>query len=118
MWRLLVRRDSLCVDQACHLSLPLPGRARVVGDNLAVIRYCAGTARLRRVSMQAHLEIALGQVLDKSWALEWQAVRRRLNKQSDELATQGVFWAAEKRDAGHAEMVVSVTWLAEARPEQ
>ena len=31
--------------------------ARVVGDNLAV---SAGTARLRNVEMQAHLEIALG----------------------------------------------------------
>ena len=29
---------------------------RVVGDNLAVIRYCAGMARLRRIEMQAHLE--------------------------------------------------------------
>ena len=29
--------------------------ARVVGDNLAVIRYCAGTARLRKVETQAHL---------------------------------------------------------------
>ena len=36
------------------------GRARVVGDNLAVIRYCAGTARLRARPQQALLEEALG----------------------------------------------------------
>ena len=68
--------------------------------------------------MQAHLEIALGQALEKSWVLKWQAVRRCLNKQSDELATRGVFWAAEKRDEGHLEMAVSVTWLAAPQPER
>ena len=50
--------------------------------------------------MQAHLELALGSVLDKGCILEWQAVRRRLNKQFDELATRGVFWAADLRSAG------------------
>ena len=85
---------------------------------MAVVRYCSGTARLRRVTMQAHLEIALGRILDMSWVLEWQAVRRRLNKQSDELATQGVFWAAEKRDSGQSDIGVSVKWLAEPQPDR
>ena len=96
--------------------LPSASRARVVGDNLAVVRYCAGTARLRRVTMQAHLEVALASILDRNWRLEWQAVRRRLNKQSDELATRGVFWAAERRDSGVTHITFSVTWLTEPAP--
>ena len=84
---------------------------------MAVVRYCSGTARLRRVTMQAHLEIALGRILDMSWVLEWQAVRRRLNKQSDELATRGVFWAAELRDQGLTGMTHTIQHLADPLPE-
>ena len=75
-------------------------RARVVGDNLAVVRYGASSARLRRVDMQAHLEAALGDALGQGWLLTWQAVRRRLNHSADALATRGVMWAAQRRDQG------------------
>ena len=68
--------------------------------------------------MQAHLELALGRALDKGCILEWQAVRRRLNKQSDELATRGVFWAADLRDAGEADLAISVSWLSQPLPER
>ena len=67
--------------------------ARIVGDNLAVVRYGAGTARLRRPELQAHLEGALGRALAAGWRLQWCAVRRRLNRAADALALEGRLWA-------------------------
>ena len=67
--------------------------------------------------MQAHLELGLARVLDKGCILEWQAVRRRLNKQSDELATRGVFWAAELRDQGLTSLTHTIQHLADPLPE-
>ena len=76
------------------------GRARVVGDNLAVVRYCAGTARLRARPQQALLEDALANASARGWVLDWQAVRRNLNSLADRHATRGVFWAQRCREAG------------------
>ena len=45
-------------------------RARVVGDSLAVVRYRAGSARLRRLEMQAHLEQPLATILTQGWRLD------------------------------------------------
>ena len=70
------------------------GRARVVGDNLAVVRYCAGTARLRAGPQQALLEDALGEICGRGWQLDWQAVRRHLNTLADRHSTRGIEWAA------------------------
>ena len=84
----------------CRLALDMlvalqpPSRAaRIVGDNLAVVRYGAGTARLRRPELQAHLEGALGRALAAGWRLQWCAVRRRLNRAADALALEGRLWA-------------------------
>ena len=71
-----------------------------MGDNLGVIRYGAGTARLRRIEMQMHLEPVLADAYAAGWALDWQAVRRRLNTEADALATRGVFWAARLARTG------------------
>ena len=76
------------------------GRARVVGDNLAVVRYCAGTARLRARPQQALLEDALGNAGARGWVLDWQAVRRNLNSMADRHATRGILWALRCREAG------------------
>ena len=72
----------------------------MVGDNLAVIRYCAGTARLRARPQQALLEDALAEAGTRGWTLDWQAVRRSLNTLADRHATRGVRWARECRSAG------------------
>ena len=88
-------------------------RARVVGDNLGVIRYGAGNARLRRVQMQAHLEDAIGSALAEGWVLDWQAVRRRLNRAADRLATRGVEWAARLSRQGRGSLAVTTTWFDE-----
>ena len=84
--------------------------ARVVGDNLAVVRHGAGTARLRRVSMHSHLERALDDAYAAGWTLTWQAVRRRLNSAADTLATQGIFWAAHLRANQQLSMHSDTTW--------
>ena len=75
-------------------------RARVVGDNLAVVRYGAGTAALRAQPQQAMLETALAATYARGWRLDWQAVRRRLNGEADRLATRGIRWAVRCRAAG------------------
>ena len=84
--------------------------ARVVGDNLAVVRYGAGTGRFKRLVLQAQLEQALGPLAARGWSLTWQAVRRRLNKAADRLATIGVFWAEALRRAGHDGMTQHTVW--------
>ena len=83
------RVGLMLLTRAC----PGASTARIVGDNLAVIRYGAGTGRFRRPALQAQLEQGLGPLAVRGWTLSWQAVRRRLNVGSDRLATVGVFWA-------------------------
>ena len=84
--------------------------ARIVGDNLPVISYGVCTARLRRLHLQAHMEQGLGDTLMQGWTLTWQAVRRRLNRAADALATDGLRWAAQLRQLGNLSMQVRVTW--------
>ena len=88
--------------------------ARIVGDNLAVIRYGAGTARLRRLHIQAHLEQGLASTLISGWQLTWQAVRRRLNSAADFWATQGVFLAGRLRRLGITAQQVHTHWYPDA----
>ena len=84
--------------------------ARVVGDNLAVIRYGAGTGRFRRLVLQAQMEQALAPLAAQGWTIAWQAVRRRLNKAADRLATLGVFWAEALRRQGRTQMARHESW--------
>ena len=84
--------------------------ARVVGDNLAVVRYGAGTGRFQRSLLQAQMELALGPLAQKGWRLQWHAVRRRLNKAADRLATLGVFWAEALRRRGVREVRSHIVW--------
>ena len=70
----------------------------VAGDNLAVVRFCAGLSRLRRPAMQAILSARLGALEEAGWVLRWRAVRRRLNGEADRVATQAVYWAATMDD--------------------
>ena len=65
--------------------------------------------------MQSHLEVALAAILDAGWQVSWQAVRRRLNQNADELATCGVYWADRLRDRGELDILTSVDWLVERR---
>ena len=85
-----------------------PKRARVVGDNLAVIRYGAATASLRARAQQAMLEVVLAETYLLGWRLDWQAVRRHLNTEADSLATQGIHRAVEEAGRGRHTVVVRV----------
>ena len=84
--------------------------ARVVGDNLAVVRYGAGTGRFQRSLLQAQMELALGPLAQRGWRLQWHAVRRRLNKAADRLATLGVFWAEAVRRNGGRGVRTHIVW--------
>ena len=74
--------------------------ARIAGDNLAVIRYGRGTGRFRNLRLCAQMDLGLAPLTSKGWQLHWVAIRRRLNKAADRLATLGVFWAARLRAIG------------------
>jgi len=74
--------------------------ARIAGDNLAVIRYGRGTGRFRNLRLCAQMDLGLAPLTSKGWQLHWVAIRRRLNKAADRLATLGVFWAARLRANG------------------
>ena len=87
--------------------------ARILGDNTGVVRYGAGTARLRRPEMQAHLDAPIASAAEAGWQLSWQAVRRRLNAGADELAGEGEEEAARRASAGQWEVWTQTRW---ARP--
>ena len=95
---------------------PAARAARVCGDNLAVIRYGAGTARLRRPEVQTHLEVSLGAVLAAGWRLTWQAIPRSHNTEADSLAAAARRWAvelqAEQACLPHTQ--VHIDWLPDA----
>ena len=85
-------------------------RARVVGDNLGVVRYGAGTARLRAQAQHAVLEEAFSAVLSQGWQLDRQAVRRHLNREADRLAMAGALWARSLRGEGVASIRARTEW--------
>ena len=87
-----------------------PLRARMVGDNLGVVRYGAGFARLKRISMQALLEVPLTGLALSGWTLAWQAVRRRVNAAADALATSALLWAAQLHSRGLPTPQLDVRW--------
>ena len=89
-------------------------RARVAGDNLAVVRYCAAEGRLRRPAMQCLLGGPLARLATGGWAVDWLAVRRRLNRAADELATEGVFRAAALAAEGRHGPDIVTRWGREA----
>ena len=58
-----------------------------------MVRFCAGTGRMRNPGNALVLERSLANVPSSGKAIEWYAVRRRFNKAADALATQGVLEA-------------------------
>ena len=78
-----------------------PCRVRIIGDNLPVIRYCAGTARLRRPGLHRILDEELALVAGAGWHIEWVAVWRRFNARADEAATDGCRRAAALAGRDH-----------------
>ena len=112
---------QLAEATACRVGLDLlgrltsaPRRARVVGDNLAAIRYGAGQGRFRHLPIMAQMEAGLQRLATLGWTTTWQAVRRRLNAAADRRATQGAQWAYELLQQGVREVRTRITWLTES----
>ena len=106
----------MAIDMVCASGT---GRrhSRTSGDNLAVVRFCVGQARLRRPAMQAVLEPGLARLALGGWAVQWLAVRRRLNMAADAIATRAVYWAARLRACGDMERRQEVRWLDRDGPD-
>jgi hypothetical protein len=90
---------------------PNDRRARVIGDNLAVIRYGANVGRLRRPAMASLLSAGLAELAQRCWALTWRAVRRRLNGAADAVATEAVMWASRLAATGATAPAITVEWF-------
>ena len=112
---------QLAEATACRVGLNMlgtlehaPRRARVVGDNLAAIRYGAGQGRFRHLPIMAQMEAGLQRLATLGWTTTWQAVRRRLNAAADHRATQGAQWAYELVQQGIREVQTRITWLTES----
>ena len=74
--------------------------ARIVGDNLAVVRYGASQGRLHQPDMQGVLEQVLARVLLLGWDLQWAAVRQRFNQAADYQAGLAVDEAEARKGRG------------------
>ena len=84
--------------------------ARIAGDNLAAVRYGAGTGRYRRLQLCDQMDQGLRPLAERGWSLNWIAIRRRLNKAADRLATLGVYWAARLKAAGSDSVTIWTVW--------
>jgi hypothetical protein len=84
--------------------------ARVIGDNLAVIRYGAAQGRIHRTHLHSILEQPLSRAALTGWQLHWSAVRRRFNRHADRMATEAVLYAGDLALAGRAAPVTRIVW--------
>ena len=78
-------------------------RVRICGDNLGVIRYCAGAGRATRPEIHEILDQALGDAAARGITITWEAVRRRHNSGADRAATAGCRFAARNAEQGGTE---------------
>lgn len=60
--------------------------AHVAGDCPAVVRWCAGAARLRDASIRVALGAGLADTTASGWRVEWTVVPRRANVDAHTLA--------------------------------
>ena len=79
---------------------------RICGDNLGVVRYCAGTGRARRPELHEVLDQALGEAAARGIAITWEAVRRRHNTGADRAATAGCTYAANIAAQGGTDLQI------------
>ena len=82
---------------------------RICGDNLGIVRYCAGTGRAGRPEIHDILDAALRRAACLGWRIDWEAVRRRHNTGSDRAATAGCLLAAQHAEDGSRDIHLSVT---------
>ena len=87
-----------------------PREVRICGDNLGVIRYCAGTGRASRPEIHDILDPPLRRAASQGWRIDWEAVRRRHNTGSDRAATAGCALAARRANDGHNSICHTLTY--------
>ena len=104
-WGARMAIDLVCPSGADRRHSP------VSGDNLAVVRFCAGQARLRRPAMQSVIDPGLARLMLEGRGIQRLAVRRRLNMAADAIATGAVHWAIRLRAGGSLEPQQEVRWL-------
>ena len=119
----LERSPGVAEAWGLRLALTLLGRvgdgerrARVVGDNLAVIRYGAAQGRLHNPSMEALVAPLLGRLALGGWALDFAAVRRRFNSVADGGATEALMAARRRLDDGRVAPYVECRWARDGEP--
>ena len=86
-------------------------RALVIGDNLGVVRFGAGTGRLHHARLQSPVEAELSQALLQGWRLRWVVVRRGFNEAADAEATLARVRAARLRNLGRRAAEWWIEWL-------
>ena len=105
-WGLRGACRVLAAHGSRFLPVGLPGRfARVVGDNLAVVRFAACSGRLHDWHLQGLLEEPLASLAALGWAVEWLAARRRFNQAADAEATAAVMEAGRRAAIGSREVL-------------
>ena len=87
-----------------------PRDVRICGDNLGVIRYCAGTGRAGRPEIHDVLDTPLRKAACMGWRIDWKAVRRRHNTGSDRAATAGCSLAAQRAEDGSGVIHQQITY--------
>ena len=85
--------------------------ARVIGDNLGIVRFGAAEGRLHHQHLQAPIDGALTPLLLAGWDLRWVAVRRRLNRAADAQATIARDRAAALSSRGDLAPEWSFDWV-------
>ncbi len=90
-------RLAMDLVRLCGASMKI---ARIAGDNLQAVRFCAGTSRLHAPILHSQLHQGLSDLAVEGWHVTWHAVRRRLNQAADGCATAGVLWAAHLAHCG------------------
>ena len=86
-------------------------RLEVFGDNLAVVRFGAGTGRVRDPGVWALVSGPLARCLGLGWGVQWHAVRRRFNTAADAAASRARDEASAMALAGRAEVATRAWWL-------
>ena len=72
--------------------------AIIAGDNLAVVRYGASLGKLAKPHMHAIIDEPLNASIGQGWQKDWIPIRRRFNKEADQIATFAVMQARKLLD--------------------
>ena len=87
-----------------------PKTARMVGDNLAIVRYAASQGRLKHPSMQMVLDEPLKDLVSSGWETCWFAVRSKVNAAAHACANEALLLAGKLRALGRLAPVFDTSY--------